>query len=171
MAAASSTAADAAAKVEALWAPASATTSSLRLALSNVEVALTLLRERGRYFVAAECAGLLRAAPPEDDNGRDAYTTLTRGRRGGRSRRSRQRGQRRRRLSPGGEPRGAWARSAALDAVAGGGSADGDALALAGAAAACVRRLLAPPTRAAFSLLRLAPGGARRRVARAPAPA
>ena len=65
MAAASSTAADAAAKVEALWAPASATTSSLRLALSNVEVALTLLRERGRYFVAAEeCAGLLRAAPP-----------------------------------------------------------------------------------------------------------
>ncbi|KAH8051445.1 hypothetical protein JL720_15159 [Aureococcus anophagefferens] len=80
MAAASSTAADAAAKVEALWAPASATTSSLRLALSNVEVALTLLRERGRYFVAAEeCAGLLRAAPPEDDNGRDAYTTaLTR---------------------------------------------------------------------------------------------
>ncbi|KAH8053085.1 hypothetical protein JL722_9751 [Aureococcus anophagefferens] len=76
----SSTAADAAAKVEALWAPASATTSSLRLALSNVEVALTLLRERGRYFVAAEeCAGLLRAAPPEDDNGRDAYTTaLTR---------------------------------------------------------------------------------------------
>ena len=80
MAAASSTAADAAAKVEALWAPASATTSSLRLALSNVEVALTLLRERGRYFVAAEeCAGLLRAAPPEDEDGRDAYTTaLTR---------------------------------------------------------------------------------------------